>query len=201
VASDIVRATHSLNVADVESAYRDGMFPMGEPGSRIVTWHRPKRRAVLPLDAFHISRSLAYVLKQHRYEVTFDSAFAGVMDACADREDPTWISAEFRTVYGELHTRGKAHSVEVWVKGVLAGGLYGVQLGGAFFAESKFHRYTNMSKVALAELVFRLRERGFALLEVQYLTPHLAQFGVVEIPDREYQQRLKTALALPCSFD
>src|SRR5258707_10292194 len=98
------------------------MFPMAEPGSRVVTWHRPKRRAVLPFDRFHISRSLARVLKQHRYEATFDRAFAGVMDACADREDSTWISAGFKTVYGELHTQGKAHSVEVWVEGELAGG-------------------------------------------------------------------------------
>jgi len=121
------------------------------------------------------------------------------MDACADRSG-TWISDEFKTIYGELHRQGKAHSVEVWMHGELAGGLYGVQLGGAFFAESMFHRRTNMSKVALAELVSRLRERGFMLLEVQYLTEHLAQFGVIEISDKKYQARLREALELRCAF-
>jgi leucyl/phenylalanyl-tRNA--protein transferase len=121
------------------------------------------------------------------------------MDACADRPG-TWISAEFKTIYGELHAQGKAHSVEVWVAGELAGGLYGVHLGGAFFAESMFHRRTNMSKVALAELVSRLRAQGFALLEVQYLTEHLAQFGVIEISDKKYQARLREALDLPCAL-
>ena len=119
------------------------------------------------------------------------------MAACAEGR-PAWISAEFQTVYGELHARGKAHSVEVWVDGLLAGGVYGVHLGGAFFAESKFHRVTDMSKVALAHLVSRLRERGFALLEVQYLTKHLAQFGVVEVPHREYMRQLSLALELEC---
>ncbi len=121
------------------------------------------------------------------------------MAACADRET-TWISQEFMRVYGDLHRAGKASSVEVWVEGALAGGLYGVCLGGAFFAESKFHRVTDMSKVALAHLVWRLRDRGFALLEVQYLTEHLAQFGVVEISNREYMTRLRTALELDRSF-
>ena len=173
---------------------------MAQDRPKLVTWHRPAIRAVVPLEGFHVSRSLARVLKQHRYEVTFDHAFVDVMDACADRREGTWISAEFKAVYGQLHSEGKAHSVEVWNDGELTGGLYGVHLGGAFCAESKFHRRTNMSKVALAELVFRLRERGFALLEVQYLTAHLAQFGVIEIPDREYQRRLKAALALHCTF-
>jgi leucyl/phenylalanyl-tRNA--protein transferase len=200
LASDIVRVTPSLNVADVEAGYRAGIFPMAQDRPKLVTWHRPKVRAVLPLDGFHVSRSLARVLKQHRYEATFDAAFTRVMDACANRGESTWISAEFKSIYSGLHSQGKAHSVEVWNDGELAGGLYGVHLGGAFFAESKFHRRTDMSKVALAELVFRLRERGFALLEVQYLTPHLAQFGVVEIPDREYQRRLQAALALECFF-
>lgn len=165
----------------------------------IITWHHPKRRAVLPLENFHISRSLARVLKQRRYEATFDRAFAEVMEACADRES-TWISREFKAVYGQLHTEGKAHSVEIWANEELAGGVYGVHLGGAFFAESMFHRRTNMSKVALAELVRRLRERGFGLLEVQYLTPHLAQFGVIEVLDREYQKLLKAALDRACVF-
>jgi leucyl/phenylalanyl-tRNA--protein transferase len=203
--SDIVRATYSLTPAGVEAAYRKGEFPMGQPDGDLITWHRPRRRAILPLEGFHVSRSLNRLLRQRRYETTFDGAFAKVMNACADRgeeavEDSTWITSGLIRVYSELHALGKAHSVEIWQEGELAGGLYGLHLGGAFFAESKFHRKTNMSKVALAELVFRLRERGFALLEVQYLTRHLAQFGVIEISDRDYQQRLQAALALRCEF-
>src|SRR5579862_8949125 len=172
---------------------------MADTDAAVITWHRPKRRAVLPLDAFHVSNSLRTVLRHRRFEVTFDRAFAAVMDACADRES-TWISAEFKAVYGELHSQGKAHSVEVWSDGGLVGGVYGVHLGGAFFAESMFHRKTNMSKVALAELAGRLKEREFALLEVQYLTAHLARFGAIEISDREYQRRLTPALASLRSF-
>jgi len=201
---DIVRVTKTLTAVDVEAAYRVGMFPMAAVKQGLVTWHKPKRRAVLPLDTFHVSRSLAQVLKQRRFEVTFDQAFRAVMDACSGSSDVprdgVWISEEFKTIYYQLHAQGKAHSVEVWQDGELAGGVYGVHLGGGFFAESKFHRRTNMSKVALAELVFRLRDRGFALLEVQYLTEHLAQFGVVEISDKSYQERLQQALRLQCAF-
>ena len=196
---EIQRVTRHLDAAMVEEAYRHGIFPMADLGLHIVTWHRPRRRAILPLDSFHISRSLERRLRRGGFEVTFDQDFAGVMAACAERKS-TWISGEFREVYGELHRAGKAHSVEVWVDGSLAGGVYGVHLGGAFFAESKFHRVTDMSKVALAHLVWRLRERGFALLEVQYLTEHLAQFGVVEIPNKEYMGRLGLALELDCHF-
>ncbi len=181
----------------VEAAYRQGVFPMSQDG--VISWYRPKRRAILPLESFHASHSLRALIKRRPFEVTVDQAFAEVMDGCADRPE-TWISAEFKSVYGELHAQGKAHSVEIRVGGELAGGVYGVHLGGAFFAESMFHRRTNMSKVALAELVARLRERGFALLEVQYLTGHLAQFGVIEIPDREYRTRLKAALEIACQF-
>jgi leucyl/phenylalanyl-tRNA--protein transferase len=172
---------------------------MADPETGLISWHRPRRRAILPLDAFHLSRSLHRILQQRRFEVTFDKDFDAVMAACADREK-TWISAAFRTVYGLLHAQDKAHSVEIWSNGELTGGVYGVHLGGAFFAESMFHRRANMSKVALAELVRRLRERGFALLDVQYLTPHLARAGAIEIPDREYRRRLKEALARPCAF-
>jgi len=196
---DVVGITRRLTSADVEAAYRAGIFPMADPDRGVITWHRPKRRAILPLEAFHASRSLSALLRRRPFEITWDRCFASVMDACADRPG-TWISAEFKTIYGELHAQGKAHSVEVWVAGELAGGLYGVHLGGAFFAESMFHRRTNMSKVALAELVSRLRAQGFALLEVQYLTEHLAQFGVIEISDKKYQARLREALDLPCAL-
>ncbi|MGH9648173.1 MAG: leucyl/phenylalanyl-tRNA--protein transferase, partial [Bryobacteraceae bacterium] len=198
---DVVRTTKILTPADVEPAYRAGIFPMAGPMAdsdhAIITWHKPKRRAVLPLETFHAS--LTALLRRRPFGITFDHAFADVVDACADRPS-TWINSEIKAVYGQLHAQGKAHSVEVWVDGELVGGLYGVHLGGAFFAESMFHRRTNMSKVALAELVAWLRERGFALLEVQYLREHLAQFGVIEISDRKYQARLKEALELPCSF-
>jgi leucyl/phenylalanyl-tRNA---protein transferase len=196
---DVVGITKVLTSADVESGYRAGIFPMADPEGGVITWHRPKRRAILPLERFHASRSLSTLLRRRPFKVTFDRAFSDVVDACADRPS-TWISTGFKKIYGDLHVQGKAHSVEVWVDGELAGGLYGVRLGGAFFAESMFHRRTNMSKVALAELVSRLRAQGFELLEVQYLTQHLAQFGVIEIPDSKYQARLKEALELPCGF-
>lgn len=197
---EIQRVTLHLNPESVEEGYRQGIFPMADTDLGIITWHRPRRRAVLPLESFHISRSLARRIRHGGFTVTFDRDFAGVMAACAERK-PTWISDEFKAVYGDLHRRGKAHSVEVWLDDKLAGGVYGVQLGGAFFAESKFHRATDMSKVALASLVGRLRERGFALLEVQYLTEHLAQFGVVEIPHKEYMRQLGLALGMECVFD
>jgi leucyl/phenylalanyl-tRNA--protein transferase len=179
-------------------AYSLGVFPM--PDDRgYVGWYQPDPRAVLPLDAFHASRSLQRALKRQTFEVTCDRDFKGVMRGCAARAQ-TWINDDFLRAYSELHAQGLAHSVEVWQKGVLVGGVYGVHLGGAFFAESKFHTVTGASKVALAKLVERLKERGFALLEVQYLTGHLRQFGVVEIPHEEYMSRLQAALRLKCFF-
>jgi leucyl/phenylalanyl-tRNA--protein transferase len=196
---EIQRVTRHLDSEMVEEAYRQGIFPMADTKLGVITWHRPRRRAILPLDAFHVSRSLARTIRRGGFEVTFDRDFMAVMLACAGRK-PTWISDEFLDVYSAMHRAGKAHSVEVWVDGALAGGLYGVSLGGAFFAESKFHHVTDMSKVALAHLVWRLKERGFQLLEVQYLTEHLAQFGVVEIPHREYMARLRVALEMAPKF-
>ena len=197
---EIQRVTRHLDAEMVEQAYRQGIFPMADTQRGVITWHRPRRRAILPLDAFHISRSLARRIRRGGFTVTFDRDFPAIMAACAARRS-TWISDEFLTVYSGLHRAGKAHSVEVWVDDALAGGLYGVSLGGAFFAESKFHHVTDMSKVALAHLVWRLKERGFVLLEVQYLTEHLAQFGAVEIPHREYIARLDTALRIECAFN
>jgi leucyl/phenylalanyl-tRNA--protein transferase len=198
---DVRGVSFQLTPEMIEANYRRGLFPMAEPGSGIVTWHRPSRRAVIPLDGFHVSRSLARTLRRGGYEVTYDRAFGRVMQGCADRPQGTWISAEFLDVYGELHRRGEAHSVEVWMGERLVGGLYGVHLGAAFFAESKFHRERDMSKVALARLVERLRERGFALLEVQYLTPHLAQFGTVTVSNTIYRRLLAAALQRDCRFE
>jgi leucyl/phenylalanyl-tRNA--protein transferase len=182
----------------LERAYRSGLFPMPNAFGRI-EWYCPDPRAILPLDGFHASRSLQRKLKKNLFSVTYDQAFADVMRGCAARK-PTWITSEFLRGYTALHQLGKAHSVEVWQDNKLVGGVYGVHLGGAFFAESKFHRATDASKFALAKLVERLRQRGFALLEVQFLTPHLAQFGVIEIPAEEYLDRLEAALKLQCQF-
>jgi len=179
-------------------AYRQGFFPMPNVLG-VIQWHQPDPRAILPLDQFHASRSLQRTLRKNVFQITYNQDFLGVMNGCADRK-PTWITPEFLRAYGELHARGHAHSVEVWQDGALVGGTYGVQIGGAFFAESKFHRATDASKVALAKLVERLNERQFALLEVQYLTPHLAQFGVIEIPHRAYERRLAAAVALQRQF-
>jgi len=185
----------------VERAYASGIFPMAVDRRDIFTWHRPDPRAILPLDEFHCPRSLTKLMRQKRFEVTFDRAFRDVMEGCAHgRKGGTWINATLLDVYGQLHRAGKAHSVEVWKDGKLAGGTYGVHLGGAFMAESKFHRVRDASKVALASLVGRLRERGFTLLDVQYVTPHLSRFGVREVPAAEYERRLMEALALERTF-
>jgi len=181
----------------LRAAYGQGIFPMGEGDE--ISWYRPRTRAIIPLDQFHISKSLARTLRLGRFEVTFDKDFTGVMAACADR-DETWITEPIKRAYLELHREGGAHSVEVWVDGILAGGTYGVHLGAAFFAESKFHRVTDMSKVALASLVGHLRERGFELLEVQYLTEHLQQFGTIEITGKDYARRLERALSRDCQW-
>lgn len=197
--TDIVRVTARLDAATVEKGYREGVFPMGDERGGVITWHRPKWRGVLPVEGFHASRSLRRTLQAGRYEVSFDRDFAGVVEGCAEGRE-VWISEELKRVYGELHRAGKAHSVEVWVEGRLAGGVYGVHLGGAFFAESKFHRVRDMSKVALAHLVGRLRQSGFLLMDVQYWTEHLAQFGVMEISGREYRLRLEEALGVERTF-
>jgi leucyl/phenylalanyl-tRNA--protein transferase len=187
--------------AGVEFAYRRGIFPMYNQWTEGIDWYRPDPRTILPLDGFHISRSLAKTIRQGVFEVRVNTDFEGVMRGCAaNREEGTWISEEFITLYGEMHRLGKAHCVETWREGRLVGGTYGIALGGAFMAESMFHSETDASKVALAALVARLRERGFQLLDVQYLTPHLARFGAIEIPHRDYYDRLKRALRQNCDF-
>jgi leucyl/phenylalanyl-tRNA--protein transferase len=178
-------------------AYRQGIFPMALEDDEI-GWFSPDPRGVLPLEQFHIPGRLARVIRSGRFEVVLDRDFEAVMRACAaDREDGTWISEEIIESYVALHRRGLAHSIESWRNGQLAGGLYGVHLGGAFFGESMFHHETDASKVALAALVTRMRERGFSLLDIQWVTPHLAQFGAIEIPRTEYLERLSRALAEP----
>jgi leucyl/phenylalanyl-tRNA---protein transferase len=190
----------TLTPEGIELAYRHGIFPMADERSGEVLWFRPDPRAVIPLDGFHVSRSLARTLRRGRFEVRVDTAFAAVMRGCADRPEGSWISERFVEVYGALHRAGTAHSVEAWRDRRLVGGVYGLALGGAFMAESMFHRETDASKVALAALVGRLRERGFTVLDVQYMTPHLESLGAVEITRREYERRLERALALDRTF-
>ena len=192
--------TLTLTPDGVELAYRHGIFPMADERTAEILWFRPDPRAVIPLDGFHVSHSLARTLRRAVFEVRVDTDFEGVMRGCADRPEGTWISERFVEVYGALHRAGKAHSVEAWREGRLAGGVYGLALGGAFMAESMFHRETDASKVALAALTSRLRERGFILLDVQYVTAHLESLGAIEITRREYERRLERALALPCTF-
>ncbi len=172
---------------------------MPDPDTGKIVFLRPDPRAILPLEGFHASRSLKKTIRHAGFEVTFDKAFKAVMEGCADRED-TWITDEFYEGYTKLHQLNFAHSVEVWQGEKLVGGLYGVSLGGAFFAESKFHRETDASKVALFNLVEHLKERGFQLLEVQFLTEHLKTLGVIEVSDEEYQALLQQALVLPVTF-
>jgi leucyl/phenylalanyl-tRNA--protein transferase len=188
-----------IDPAVLVRAYREGMFPMALDDGEI-GWFSPNPRGILPLDAFRIPSRLARLIRQQRFEIAIDRRFEAVMRACADRPDGTWISEEIVESYVTLHRMGLAHSVETWRNGALAGGLYGVHLGGAFFGESMFHHVTDASKVALAVLVDRLNRRGFALLDVQWVTPHLAQFGAVAIPRREYLARLARALAMSCDF-
>ena len=178
--------------------YLQGAFPMGMDNGEIA-WFSPDPRAVIPLEAFHVPHGLSRALRRGGFEIRIDHSFGAVMRACAARAE-TWISKEIIESYCELHRLGHAHSVEAWRGGELAGGLYGVALGGAFFGESMFHRQTDASKVALHALVERLRERKFRLLDTQWTTPHLEQFGVVEIPRREYLRRLAEALVCPVSF-
>lgn len=185
-------------------AYAVGVFPMADSrDAPDVFWVEPKRRGILPLDKFHLSHSLAKILKSDRFKVTADKAFVDVMRACAepkpDRPE-TWINDMIIDAYEKLFQRGHAHSVECWLDGQLAGGLYGVTLGGAFFGESMFTRQTNASKIAMAWLVARLRVGGFKLLDTQFLTTHLATLGTIEVPRAAYQSLLSEAVTAAGDF-
>jgi leucyl/phenylalanyl-tRNA--protein transferase len=189
-----------LDPALVVRAYCEGIFPMGMPDGTI-GWFSPDPRGIIPLERFHVPARLARAVRRGRLQITFDRAFEDVMRACAEREDDgTWITEDIVACYVALHRSGLAHSVEVWRDGALVGGLYGLALGGAFFGESMFHRVTDASKIALVALVDRLKARGFALLDVQWVTPHLEQFGAVEVPREAYLQRLEDALTRECAF-
>ena len=182
-------------------AYRRGIFPMAVNQRGTIGWFSPDPRAIIPLDArFHVPHGLRRVLKKNLFEIAFDEDFPAVIRECAERRDGTWISPGIVKAYTALHRLGHAHSVEARRDGKLVGGLYGVHIGGAFFGESMFHRATDASKIALVALVERLRQRGFVLLDTQWQTPHLRQFGTVEIPRPEYLLILERAVAIPCQF-
>jgi len=185
-------------------AYAAGVFPMADNrDAPDVFWVEPQKRGVLPLGGFHLPARLARVLRSERFAITADRAFAEVMAGCAEAVEgraDTWINADIVAAYRGLHARGNAHSIECWVDGALAGGLYGVKLGAAFFGESMFTRVRDASKVALAALVVRLRFGGFTLLDTQFLTEHLARFGAVEVPRRAYKAQLAGALTAVGDF-
>lgn len=175
-------------------AYAAGVFPMADRADATdLYWVDPRRRGVLPLDGFRLSRSLRRRLLKDDYTVRVNTAFDAVLDACADRSE-TWINEAIRRVFIQLHAIGHAHSVEIWQEGELVGGLYGLQLGGAFFGESMFSRISNASKMALAHLVARLRAGGFILLDTQFTTPHLESLGAVSVTRLQYQEKLSRAL-------
>lgn len=188
------------------AAYAAGYFPMASPDyigadsrHREIRWYSPDPRAIIPLDAFKISRSLRQILKKRVFEIRMNTAFEAVIRSCAERKE-TWISEEIVLSYLRLHQLGFAHSVEAWDNDLLTGGLYGVALGAAFFGESMFSKKRDASKVSLVYLVERLRTKGFELLDTQFVTPHLARFGAVNISREMYLNLLKKAVKKDAAF-
>lgn len=180
-------------------AYSIGLFPMAESADDPeIFWVEPELRGVIPLDAFHVPRSLAKAMKKHPFDIRINTAFSEVMQGCAaeapDRPS-TWINETIHGLYTALHRFGHAHSVEAWEGDVLVGGLYGVSLGAAFFGESMFSRRTNASKICLVHLVERLKARGFTLLDTQFTTDHLKTFGAIDVPKKDYAKLLERAMA------
>lgn len=184
------------------TAYSQGVFPMAHDDGQIY-WYDPDPRAIIPLDAFHVPRRLARTIRAGKFEVRMDEAFTAVMQACAAAapyRETTWISNEIIDVYTQLHQLGFAHSVECWQNGELVGGLYGVALQGLFAGESMFSRVPDSSKVALVHLVRHLQDNEFRLLDTQFMTNHLRQFGTVEISAATYRHRLQQAMLQPATF-
>jgi leucyl/phenylalanyl-tRNA--protein transferase len=185
-------------------AYAAGVFPMAESAEdNALYWVEPEFRGIIPFESFHVPRSLRKTIRQQRFEVTVDRAFAAVIAGCAEKttERPsTWINARITALYTQLHKMGFCHSVEAWCQGKLAGGLYGVRIGAAFFGESMFSRERDASKVALVHLVARLKKGGFRLLDAQFINDHLRQFGAVEVSRNSYQRLLDLAIAEEADF-
>jgi leucyl/phenylalanyl-tRNA--protein transferase len=189
-----------LSVPRLLLAYRSGIFPWTV---KPITWWSPNPRAIFELGRFHVSHSLAKIIRKRVFEVTIDRAFREVMEGCAapgPGRRGTWITREFLDAYSELHEQGHAHSVECWQEGKLAGGIYGVAIGGFFAGESMFHRASNASKFALYHLVEHLRGRDFELFDIQMLTPITSRLGAIQIPRLEYLKRLAVSVQRPCSF-
>lgn len=186
------------------NAYACGIFPMADSASDPgLFWMEPQLRGVLPLDDFHIAKSLRKTLRSEPFEIRIDHDFEAVIAACAQASElrpKTWISQRIQKLYCQLHALGHCHSVECWQNGELAGGLYGVRIGAAFFGESMFSRRNDASKVALVHLVHRLRLGGFRLLDTQYTTSHLLRFGAIEIPRRKYSKLLEQAVSAKADF-
>lgn len=180
--------------------YAAGIFPMSEGrDDPEIFWVDPRERGVMPLDGFHISRSLGKHIAKEPFQIRINTAFDAVVEGCADR-DETWINGPIATLYSALHRAGYAHALEVWEDKTLVGGVYGVTLGAAFFGESMFSRRTNASKIALAYLVHRLRVGGFTLFDTQFITPHLTSLGAIEIPRAMYHAQLERALGQEADF-
>ena len=185
-------------------AYASGIFPMAESRhDPELHWIAPKQRGIIPLDRFHVSRALARKIRRRPFTVRVDNAFGAVIEGCAESSEQrreTWINDTIIDLYTQLHEMGYAHSVECWHDGALAGGLYGISLGAAFFGESMFTRVSDASKIALTYLVARMRHGGYLLLDVQFLTDHLAGLGAIAIPRAEYQRRLRRAQTVSADF-
>jgi leucyl/phenylalanyl-tRNA---protein transferase len=200
------RPHESITADMLLQAYACGIFPMADNADDpALHWYEPKRRGILPLDAFHLSRSLAKVVRSDRFDVVADHDFDAVIEACAQAapgREKTWINSTIRNLYRNLYDRGNCHTIEVRQNGQLVGGLYGVSIGGAFFGESMFHTVTDASKVALVHLIARLRRAGYSLLDAQFVTTHLATFGAIEISKSLYQTLLAQAIhrQTPSSF-
>ncbi|SSC72594.1 unnamed protein product [Ciceribacter sp. T2.26MG-112.2] len=179
-------------------AYSIGLFPMSDAADDPeIFWVEPEMRGILPLDAFHISKSLAKAVRKKPFDIRFDTAFDAVVEKCAEEagdRPSTWINDTIKELYGALHKLGHAHSVEAWEGDALVGGLYGVSLGSAFFGESMFSRRTNASKICLVHLVERLKIRGFTLLDTQFTTEHLKTFGAIDVPKQDYLKLLDKAV-------
>lgn len=185
-------------------AYTIGVFPMAEDhNDPDLFWIDPRMRGILPMDGFHVPRSLRKVIRKGKFHITFDHAFEEVMEGCAESTEKrprTWINDKIHNLYTSLYHKGHAHSVEIWYRGELVGGLYGVSLGSAFFGESMFSRTTDASKVALVHLMARIQFAGYTLLDTQFVTQHLEKFGAIEIPRSEYRTMLSHAMAGDANF-
>src|SRR5436190_9268955 len=199
-----MHGTNRLTPEILLRAYAEGLFPMAERrDDPLLYWISPEKRGIIPLDAFHVPRRLARTVRTSPFTVTSDHAFADVMTACAapaPGRPESWINDEILRLYTALHAGGHAHSIECWHDGALAGGLYGVRLGAAFFGESMFSRERDASKVALVHLVARLKAGGFKLLDTQFTTEHLKQFGAIDVDRSEYQKMLDTAIAADADY-